>query len=579
MVVKLREGVVGEPFVGDEGEVLDSIEGEESVDLSCDRRARFLQEEGREKERKRVGWYLACLETEKEWNEREEGLTLSQNICSNLSCPSTSMSRYNSSEATSRRARLARQHLPRVWMSAKVRMERLSSMGREGRGREERRKEEEEEVEGRRSELMDGEGRLGERGRWISSGVRVETGMGMVESALGREEGSSGRVESVSLVAVESQGARFRSFHLTLIIASPPLLTFAIRSPALPLIIPLSAIVSSRAFQTKQEREERRQSSSPSHLRSFLHLQLLRLLSKDLTNLSVTSRHGKGKLPLPSHLFQSLGDEADSPSLVGLPSLQLIPLPRLPWDVLFLVVENSDPATLAVLGRVSLDFLQASARHLYGHVEVKSFKQLQQLFCERTKVSSLRPAPLVSFSSSPTDLGLASHLRNARRHRLESTLSSTSPESKPSPSSSSSPLPPLYFRTSFPSRRTGFLSTPRSPSEPFDSPSYTHRNHISAPSTNISSLSSTLFTSSTAFPCRPIKDFGLSSTAPVCFLDGRGSYPSSLVGCWSTVTVRGTTPFSQLFQPRRSRSDASFDFTSHLFFARCLKISAASLTL
>jgi len=83
------------------------------------------------------------------------------------------------------------------------------------------------------------------------------------------------------------------------------------------------------------------------------------------------------------------------------PSLWQVSSPRrrLPWDVLSLVFEQADPATLAVLGRVSLDFLQESSLVLYDSVAVDSVEKLEQLFCERkpkgrkTKVSPASVLP------------------------------------------------------------------------------------------------------------------------------------------------------------------------------------------
>ncbi|KAL7413666.1 hypothetical protein BDY24DRAFT_389216 [Mrakia frigida] len=59
------------------------------------------------------------------------------------------------------------------------------------------------------------------------------------------------------------------------------------------------------------------------------------------------------------------------------------PRRRLPWDVLLLVFKEADPSTLAVLGRVSYDFLTATAPELYRDVVVTSVKQLERLFCRR----------------------------------------------------------------------------------------------------------------------------------------------------------------------------------------------------
>ncbi|KAL7413684.1 hypothetical protein BDY24DRAFT_415264 [Mrakia frigida] len=97
----------------------------------------------------------------------------------------------------------------------------------------------------------------------------------------------------------------------------------------------------------------------------------------------------------------------------------LAPRRRLPWDVLLLVFKEADPSTLAVLGRVSYDFLAATSPDLYRNVVVTSVKQVEGLFCERlvvqagrkTKIrtlaidfSSLSPVPnSLSISSSRLD--------------------------------------------------------------------------------------------------------------------------------------------------------------------------------
>jgi len=74
----------------------------------------------------------------------------------------------------------------------------------------------------------------------------------------------------------------------------------------------------------------------------------------------------------------------------------------LPWDVLLHIFQLSDVPTLAVLGRVSLDFLVATSPLLYREVEITSLGQLEKLFCERKekKVNSLSSSD-PSFSFSP----------------------------------------------------------------------------------------------------------------------------------------------------------------------------------
>ncbi|KAL7411378.1 hypothetical protein BDY24DRAFT_417171 [Mrakia frigida] len=60
-----------------------------------------------------------------------------------------------------------------------------------------------------------------------------------------------------------------------------------------------------------------------------------------------------------------------------------LPPRRLPWEVLLLIVKEADPSTLAVLGRVSYDFLAATAPDLYRSVTVESLDSLKKLFCQR----------------------------------------------------------------------------------------------------------------------------------------------------------------------------------------------------
>lgn len=73
------------------------------------------------------------------------------------------------------------------------------------------------------------------------------------------------------------------------------------------------------------------------------------------------------------------------------PLSQIVPFPRsFPWELLLLVLEESDLPILAMLGRVNMDLLEASAPLLYGRtIEIRTPKQLQALFCER-KVSARR---------------------------------------------------------------------------------------------------------------------------------------------------------------------------------------------
>ena len=57
---------------------------------------------------------------------------------------------------------------------------------------------------------------------------------------------------------------------------------------------------------------------------------------------------------------------------------------KLPWECVELIIEECDQATRATLGRVSLDFLKATAPLLYKDVEIRSIKDLKQLFCDRS---------------------------------------------------------------------------------------------------------------------------------------------------------------------------------------------------
>ncbi|KAL7412901.1 hypothetical protein BDY24DRAFT_81451 [Mrakia frigida] len=123
---------------------------------------------------------------------------------------------------------------------------------------------------------------------------------------------------------------------------------------------------------------------------------------------------------------------------------------RLTWDVLLLVFQLSDVPTLALLGRVSLDFLTATSPLLYRDVEISSLKQLRTLFCEKKEIT-------VSFDFSSLSLPLllpldsiASLPSRPPPNHLESTptspllnskaLSSTSPQIPPSSSSTTTAL-------------------------------------------------------------------------------------------------------------------------------------------
>lgn len=58
---------------------------------------------------------------------------------------------------------------------------------------------------------------------------------------------------------------------------------------------------------------------------------------------------------------------------------------QLPWDVLLVVFSLSDAPTLAVLGRVALDFLEVALPLLYTEVEVTSVEELEGLFSKRNE--------------------------------------------------------------------------------------------------------------------------------------------------------------------------------------------------
>ncbi|KAL7417641.1 hypothetical protein BDY24DRAFT_95970 [Mrakia frigida] len=82
------------------------------------------------------------------------------------------------------------------------------------------------------------------------------------------------------------------------------------------------------------------------------------------------------------------------------------PLPRLSWDALSLIFEQADPSTLAALGGVSFDFLEATAPLLYGgEVAITSLEGLKLLFCEREgnkDGTTSRIDPLLSLSRVQT---------------------------------------------------------------------------------------------------------------------------------------------------------------------------------
>ena len=56
---------------------------------------------------------------------------------------------------------------------------------------------------------------------------------------------------------------------------------------------------------------------------------------------------------------------------------------------MFLVFEQSDTSTLAALGAVSMEVLEATSPLLYNKVEVRSTTQLRKLFCGREEESEV----------------------------------------------------------------------------------------------------------------------------------------------------------------------------------------------
>jgi hypothetical protein len=64
----------------------------------------------------------------------------------------------------------------------------------------------------------------------------------------------------------------------------------------------------------------------------------------------------------------------------------------LPWDCLLLVFRKCDSATLAQLGRVSLDVLTVTSALLYPDVELRSLQALTSLFRDRKPGQVSTPA-------------------------------------------------------------------------------------------------------------------------------------------------------------------------------------------
>jgi len=122
------------------------------------------------------------------------------------------------------------------------------------------------------------------------------------------------------------------------------------------------------------------------------------------------------------------------------------PRPSLPWDVLLVLFELADPSSLALLGRVSYDFLVSTVPHLYQDVVLSSPSQISVMFCareEKKKVSSTSPFSFVLPSSLSPDFlstSLSSPPLRESTHFSPSTKSSSSPSNHPStPLLSSSP--------------------------------------------------------------------------------------------------------------------------------------------
>ncbi|KAL7412876.1 hypothetical protein BDY24DRAFT_391411 [Mrakia frigida] len=72
----------------------------------------------------------------------------------------------------------------------------------------------------------------------------------------------------------------------------------------------------------------------------------------------------------------------------------------LPWDVLHHILRLADLPVLALLSRVSLDFLQAASSLLYRTVKLDSHLQMDRFFCETTQPdSSIEPSRITPYLS------------------------------------------------------------------------------------------------------------------------------------------------------------------------------------
>lgn len=90
---------------------------------------------------------------------------------------------------------------------------------------------------------------------------------------------------------------------------------------------------------------------------------------------------------------------APSPEIRSRRSLQTEAQLVLPWDVLHHILRLADLPVLALLSRVSLDFLQAASSLLYRTVKLDSHLQMDRFFCETTQLDSVSSASILSSSS------------------------------------------------------------------------------------------------------------------------------------------------------------------------------------
>lgn len=78
-------------------------------------------------------------------------------------------------------------------------------------------------------------------------------------------------------------------------------------------------------------------------------------------------------------------------------------------DVIAVLLEFCDGASLSALARVSYAFLQVVARHLYTTVTISTLDQLNKLFCARVR-GIISPLNLASPVDSRLPAGLASRI-------------------------------------------------------------------------------------------------------------------------------------------------------------------------